>query len=195
MGTMEGKLPENILLFSRLLRASGINIGSDGVTDAISAIKILGLKSKKAFYFSLLACLTKKKEDEIIFRQAFDLFWQNPKFQEKTRNMLLPRTRVSEQEEQKEELAQRIRENLPKTEKIKKLDELEDNIIFDTSGSASDIQLNKSRDFGTMSKNELRQATDVIRNLSIHLPQKPFRRFEPRNGPTIVSSAWPEGGR
>ena len=93
---------------------------------------------------------------------------------------------VSEQEEQKEELAQRIRENLPKTEKIKKLDELEDNIIFDTSGSASDIQLNKSRDFGTMSKNELRQATDVIRNLSIHLPQKPFRRFEPRKmGPQL----------
>ena len=103
---MEGKLPENILLFSRLLRATGINIGSDGVTDAISAIKTLGLRSKRAFYFSLLACLTKKKEDEIIFRQAFDLFWQNPKFQEKTRNMLLPRTRVSEQEEQKEELAQ-----------------------------------------------------------------------------------------
>ena len=175
---MEGKLPENVLLFTRLLRASGINIGSDGVTDAISAIKTLGLKSKRAFYFSLLTCLTKKKEDEIIFRQAFDLFWQNPKFQEKTRNMLLPRTRVSEQDEKKEELAQRIRENLPKTEKIKKLDELEDNIIFDTSGSASDIQLNKSRDFGTMSKNELRQATDVIRNLSLHLPQKPFRRFE-----------------
>ena len=36
MGTMEGKLPENILLFSRLLRASGINIGSDGVNDAVS---------------------------------------------------------------------------------------------------------------------------------------------------------------
>ena len=186
MDTMEGKLPENVLLFTRLLRASGIKIGSDGVTDAISAIKTLGLKSKRAFYFSLLTCLTKKKEDEIIFRQAFDLFWQNPKFQEKTRNMLLPRTRVSEQDEQKEELAQRIRENLPKTEKIKKLDELEDNIIFDTSGSASDIQLKKSKDFGTMSKNELRQATDVIRDLSVHLPQKPFRRFEPKKmGPHL----------
>ncbi|RCL76157.1 MAG: VWA domain-containing protein [Alphaproteobacteria bacterium] len=186
MDTMEGKLPENVLLFTHLLRASGIKIGSDGVTDAISAIKTLGLKSKRAFYFSLLTCLTKKKEDEIIFRQAFDLFWQNPKFQEKTRNMLLPRTRVSEQDEQKEELAQRIRENLPKTEKIKKLDELEDNIIFDTSGSASDIQLKKSKDFGTMSKNELRQATDVIRDLSVHLPQKPFRRFEPKKmGPHL----------
>ena len=183
---MEGKLPENVLLFTHLLRASGIKIGSDGVTDAISAIKTLGLKSKRAFYFSLLTCLTKKKEDEIIFRQAFDLFWQNPKFQEKTRNMLLPRTRVSEQDEQKKELAQRIRENLPKTEKIKKLDELEDNIIFDTSGSASDIQLKKSKDFGTMSKNELRQATDVIRDLSVHLPQKPFRRFEPKKmGPHL----------
>ena len=69
---MEGKLPENILLFARLLRASGINIGSDGVTDSIAAVKTVGLKSKRAFYFSLLTCLIKKKEDEIIFRQALD---------------------------------------------------------------------------------------------------------------------------
>ena len=53
---MEGKLPENILLFARLLRASGINIGSDGATDAISAIKTLGLKSRRAFYFTVRFC-------------------------------------------------------------------------------------------------------------------------------------------
>ena len=111
---MEGKLPENVLLFTRLLRASGINIGSDGVTDSISAIKTIGLKSKRAFYFSLLACLKKKKEDEIIFRQAFDLFWQNPKFQEKTRNMLLPRTRVSEQEDQKKRACSKNQRELTK---------------------------------------------------------------------------------
>ena len=177
MNTLDGKLPENILLFTRLLRASGIRIGSEGVTDSIEAIQSVGLRSRGEFYFSLLTCLTKKKEDEIIFRQAFDLFWQNPKFQEKQRNMLLPRTRVSEKNEEKTELAKRIKENLPKTDKIKKLDQIEDNVIFDTSGSASDTQLKKSRDFGTMSKEELQQATNVIRDLSIYLPQKPSRRF------------------
>ena len=35
MDTVDGKLPENILLFARLLRASGISIGSEGVIDAI----------------------------------------------------------------------------------------------------------------------------------------------------------------
>ena len=99
MNTLDGKLPENILLFTRLLRASGIRIGSEGVTDSIEAIQSVGLRSRGEFYFSLLTCLTKRKEDEIIFRQAFDLFWQNPKFQEKQRNMLLPRTRVSENNE------------------------------------------------------------------------------------------------
>ena len=187
MDTMEGKLPENILLFVRLLRASGINIGTDRVTDSIAAIQTVGLRSRRAFYFSLLTCLTGKKEEEIIFRQAFDLFWQNPKFQEKQRNMLLPRTRASEQDEQKKELAQRIKENLPKTEKTKKLDDIEDNVIFDTSGSASDTQLEKSRDFGTMSTDELRQATNVIRDLSIHLPKKPFRRFEPKKSGSELS--------
>ena len=74
MNTVDGKLPENILLFTRLLRASGIRIGSEGVTDSIEAIQSVGLRSRGEFYFSLLTCLTKKKEDEIIFRQAFDLF-------------------------------------------------------------------------------------------------------------------------
>ena len=101
MNTADGKLPENILLFARLLRASGVSIGSEGITHSIAAAQIVGLRSRAAFYFSLLACLTKKKEEEIIFRQAFDLFWQNPKFQEKQRNMLLPRTRVSENNEEK----------------------------------------------------------------------------------------------
>jgi len=186
MNTVDGKLPENILLFARLLRASGISIGSEGITHSIAAAQIVGLRSRAAFYFSLLTCLTKKKEEEIIFRQAFDLFWQNPKFQEKQRNMLLPRTRASENNEEKQELAKRIRENLLKNEKIKKLDQIEDNLIFDTSGSASDTQLKKSRDFGSMSKAELQQATNVIRDLSIHLPQKPFRRFEPKKlGPEL----------
>ena len=126
MNTVDGKLPENILLFTRLLRASGIRIGSEGVTDSIEAIQSVGLRSRGEFYFSLLTCLTKKKEDEIIFRQAFDLFWQNPKFQEKQRNMLLPRTRVNENNEERPELAKRIKENLPKTDKIKKLDQIED---------------------------------------------------------------------
>ena len=131
---MEEKLPENILLFVRLLRASGINIGSDRVTDSIAAVKAVGLKSRSAFYFSLLTCLTRKKEEEFIFRQAFDLFWQNPKFQEKQRNMLLPRTQVSERDEQKKELAQRIRHNLPKIEKTKKGNRT---YIFDGSGGVS----------------------------------------------------------
>ena len=62
MATMEGKLPENILLFARLLRASGINIGSDGVTDSIAAVQTVGLKSRRAFYISLLTCLKKRKK-------------------------------------------------------------------------------------------------------------------------------------
>ena len=41
MNTLDGKLPENILLFTRLLRAAGIRIGAEGVTDSIEAIQIL----------------------------------------------------------------------------------------------------------------------------------------------------------
>ena len=71
---MTPKLDKNIIFFARLLRASGISIGSDSILEAIESIKLVGIKNKQSFFYALQTCLIKRPEDMKIFAQAFSLF-------------------------------------------------------------------------------------------------------------------------
>ena len=113
------KLDKNIVFFARLLRASGISIGSDSIMEAIESIKLVDIKNKKSFFYALQTCFIKRPEDMKIFAQAFSLFWQNPRFRDRMRDLLLPQTRIQNPEEEKEELAKRIQDTLSTPEKPK----------------------------------------------------------------------------
>ena len=82
-----------------------------------------------------------------IFAQAFSLFWQNPKFRDRIRDLLLPQTRMQGAEEEKEELAKRIQDTLSTPENSKSRIVEEETLLIDTTGTASDTQLFKEKDF------------------------------------------------
>ena len=172
------KLDKNVIFFARLLRASGISIGSDSILEAIESIKLVGLENKKSFFYALQTCLIKRPEDMKIFAQAFSLFWQNPKFRDRIRDLLLPQTRMQGSEEEKEELAKRIQDTLSTPEDSKSRVVEEETLLIDTSGTASDTQLFKEKDFEMMSKAELHMASQSIKELLIKIPKRPFRRSE-----------------
>ena len=65
----------------------------------------IGKRNKKSFFYALQTCFIKRPEDMKIFAQAFSLFWQNPRFRDRMRDLLLPQTRIQNPEEEKEELA------------------------------------------------------------------------------------------
>ena len=175
---MTPKLDKNIIFFARLLRASGISIGSDSILEAIESIKLVGLKNKQSFFYALQTCLIKRPEDMKIFAQAFSLFWQNPKFRDRIRDLLLPQTRMQGAEEEKEELAKRIQDTLSTPENPNSRVVEEETLLIDTTGTASDTQLFKEKDFEMMSKDELQIASRSIKELLIKLPKRPFRRSE-----------------
>ena len=172
------KLDKNVIFFARLLRASGISLGSDSILEAIESIKLVGIENKKSFFYALQTCLIKRPEDMKIFAQAFSLFWQNPKFRDRIRELLLPQTRMQGAEEEKEELAKRIQDTLSTPENSKSRVVEEETLLIDTSGTASDNQLFKDKDFEMMSKDELQMASQSIKELLIKIPRRPFRRSE-----------------
>ena len=172
------KLDKNVLFFARLLRASGISLGSDSILEAIESIKLVGIENKKSFFYALQTCLIKRPEDMKIFAQAFSLFWQNPKFRDRIRDLLLPQTHMQGAEEEKEELAKRIQDTLSTPESSKSRVVEEETLLIDTSGTASDTQLFKEKDFEMMSKAELHMASQSIKELLIKIPKRPFRRSE-----------------
>ena len=172
------KLDKNVIFFARLLRASGISLSSDSILEAIESIKLVGIENKKSFFYALQTCLIKRPEDMKIFAQAFSLFWQNPKFRDRIRELLLPQTRMQGAEEEKEELAKRIQDTLSTPENSKSRVVEEETLLIDTSGTASDNQLFKDKDFEMMSKDELQMASQSIKELLIKIPRRPFRRSE-----------------
>ena len=172
------KLDKNIVFFGRLLRASGISIGSDSILEAIETIKLVDIKNKKSFFYALQTCFIKRPEDMKIFAQAFSLFWQNPRFRDRMRDLLLPQTRIQNPKEEKEELAKRIQDTLSTPERPKERVVEEDTLLIDTSGTASDTQLFNEKDFEMMSKEEIQIASQSIKELLIKIPKRPFRRSE-----------------
>ena len=47
------KLDKNIIFFGRLLRASGISIGSESILEAIESVKLIELKKKSTLFYAL----------------------------------------------------------------------------------------------------------------------------------------------
>ena len=69
----KNKLLENFLRFIRLLRKSGVEIGSQSSIDALNSIKTLNIGNRNEFYWALHSNLINKKEDTEIFDQCFYL--------------------------------------------------------------------------------------------------------------------------
>ena len=181
------KLDKNIIFFARLLRASGISIGSDSILESIESIKLIEFTKKSTFFYALQTSLIKRPEDMKIFEQAFHLFWQNPKFQDRMRDLLLPQTQLTGNQEEKEELAKRIQETLAKPQNPKSEIDKQENLLIDASGTASETQIFKEKDFEMMSGEELKKASQSIKEILIKMPKKPFRRFEKNSLATKIS--------
>jgi len=97
-----GRLPENVVHFVRLLRATGLRVGPDRAVDCVKALEIAGTDRRDDWYWTMSAVLLSREEQRPIFDQAFQLFWRDPKLTEKMMQLLLPQTygRTPKPEEQ-----------------------------------------------------------------------------------------------
>lgn len=172
------KLDQNILLFVRLLRAVGMKVGPANVVEAVEAAQLIGLADKSIFFHGLSSCLVKTPQDREIFRQAFFLFWQNPKFQERMRDLLIPQFKNPHHETEQDTLSQRLEDALGNSD-IPDLQSDTETIEIDASGTVSDGVFFQQKDFRMMTKQEIETAVKAIKSLSLPLLKKPSRRYKP----------------
>ena len=171
------KLDQNIMLFVRLLRAIGLKLGSASMLEAIDAAKTVGVADKDFLYHALVSCLIKRREDKPLFDQAFYLFWQNPKFHERIRDLILPRLKAAgHEQEDVEPMLRRLSDALadPPDDPATTAEDVE--IDFDTEGTAADTDRLQNKDFETMSAADMRHAEQAIANLQPKLPRRSARR-------------------
>ncbi|MGH6624739.1 MAG: vWA domain-containing protein [Burkholderiaceae bacterium] len=85
-----GRLAENVMHFSRVLRTAGLPVGTDRVLLAYEALRAAPIDSRADFHAVLAACLVSRSEHRALFDQAFALFWKDPDLLGKLMKMLLP---------------------------------------------------------------------------------------------------------
>ncbi len=172
-----GFLAENILHFVRVLRAAGLPVGPAKVIDAIAAVEAVGIANRTDFREALAAVLVSRREHLVLFEQAFDLFWKNPKLLEKMVAAMLPKVggRIPEENEPPPEVPARLAEAMTPPRPPPPPED-DDEVDVDAALSFSAREVLQKKDFATMTADELREVKAMLARLTLPLPERPQRR-------------------
>ncbi len=182
-----GRLPQNLMLFARALRASGLALGPGKVLDAVRAVEAAGITRREDFYWTLHAVFVNRHKDREIFDQAFHVFWRNPRLLERMMSLVLPQFRDPGAPAQ-DPVMRRVSEALagdgPQGDAPER--EQPPEIEVDAALTWSDRELLQEKDFEQMSAEEMEQARRAIRRMRLSLGEVRTRRFRAHpHGPRI----------
>ena len=176
----EGRLPENIMNFGRVLRAAGLPIGPGQIIMAAKSVAQIGITDREIFYWTLHAVYVNRREHREIFDQAFHIFWKNPHLLERMMQMVLPTFKTEGAKTNDKEIIRRVSDALNQEDNQKqqnKADIGEQEIELDAVMTFSDTEILQDMDFEKMSAIELESARIAISRLILPLKEIPSRRY------------------
>jgi uncharacterized protein with von Willebrand factor type A (vWA) domain len=179
--TGTSRLAENIMFFARTLRAAGLPIGPGKVIDAVEAVKAAGIGDREDFYWTLHAVFVQRRDQRLIFDQAFHIFWKNPQFLKRMMAMLLPSLSYDRDDEDQEQIATRLAEALQNQQANQAAEAEpveEEEVRVDAALTYSDRELLQKMDFEKMTTAELAKTKKAIATLRLPIMDVPTRRFQ-----------------
>lgn len=179
-----GRLAENIMHFARTLRAAGLPVGPGKVLDAVRAVEVVGVRRRDDFYWALHAVFVNRRDQKMLFDQAFHVFWRNPRFLERMMGLLLPEVQaLADADAGKDrELSRRVSEALqaegPGGQEPQR-ERQEDEVEIDAALTFSPKEVFQEMDFEAMSAEEIARAKAAIQRMRLPILEVPTRRFRP----------------
>ena len=184
-----GKLADNITGFGRALRRAGVKIDSQRIALAHDAAGHVGIIDKPDLSAAFEAVMISREQDRGVFRELFDVYFQDPKVANKLLAQLLPSAQGKAEPSKRRP---RVREALAPQQKYgqqAKPTAEDKKIDFDAAMTASDIQRLQHADFNALSGSEYRLVESLARNIKLPLPQFASRRTRP--GSSGARIHWP----
>jgi uncharacterized protein len=172
-----GHIAENIAYFARALRTAGIPVGPRTVLEAVDAVHAAGISGREDFYWTLHAVFVTKRDQSILFDQAFRLFWRRRNLIEKMIQMLTPFSPLQKESSEPKPLA-RVADALFGGVRDQQSVE-KPRIELDARMSTSDMEVFRSKDFERMTALEIAEAKRQIAKLRLPLDQVTTRRWAP----------------
>jgi uncharacterized protein with von Willebrand factor type A (vWA) domain len=175
-----GRLGDNVMQFTRFLRAAGIPVGPGKALDATESLACVDIANRDDFYWTLRAVLVNRREHLELFDQAFHMFWKDPFALNQALSLLLPSSTVNKEVED-DPVLRRLSEAAqpkPKDDPEEEPEEQEQ-LEFDSVMTASLNEQLKAIDFEQMSAREIERAKRAIARMRMTSLQIPTRRLEP----------------
>jgi uncharacterized protein len=169
-----GRLLANLMHFARALREAGLPAGPGQVLAAAEAVCAVGVQNRADFYWALHSVLVSRRDQRVIFDQAFHVFWRNPELLEKMLGLMPPDLNRSGEDlhTMARRLAEALRVSAGRDARLQ-----EEKIEEDATMSFSPREALRETDFEKMSNAELAEARDAVRRLGLALAEQPTRRF------------------
>jgi uncharacterized protein len=175
-----GRFVANMVHFARALRRAGLKAGPDRALAAVEAFAEAGLPDKRDFRHAMASMFVTRPEERAVFGEVFDLFWRDPRFDERMMAMMLPAMRGVNERPAAKPGARRAAEALMDDQLRLTEDFGEDEVLeIDASATASANERLRHLDFEQMSADEMRAARRLLADLKLALPLMPLRRAAP----------------
>lgn len=184
MSASPGSLLNNLLLFGRLLRSLGLDVDAGRMIDLAQALALVQIGAKEDFYHTLRCLLVHRREDILLFDQAFALFWRQPiegpgalavstegEVRRRSRRpaVVAPPLRPTEHAAEAKNRPGQTHSDEPP--------------IVQATLTYSDREVLRRKDFGDLSPEELEAVRRMLAGLVWQLGKRRTRRFHPGQGP------------
>jgi len=170
----EGKLAENILHFARTLRSAGLPVGTSQIVDSLTAVSVIGIESRRDMYWTLRTVLVQQQSEVRLFNQAFHLYFRNPRLLERMMDLSLPAAQSQPDGRPTEAAIRRLMEATGQTQPTITEDS---EVDVDKTGSYSQIELLREKDFEQMTLAEQQEAKRLLLAEVLLLRPQITRRF------------------
>ncbi len=175
-----GRLIENVMFFARTLRAAGLPVGPGQVLTAIRAVEAVGIERRDDLYWTLHAVFVNRRDQQVLFDQAFHVFWRNPQFLRRMMSLLLPDLQIAQAPEDAKEISRRLAQALGLgMNRDVATPRKEPEVEPDAAMTWSRRELLAAKDFEKMSAEEMAEAKQAIARMSLPIMHLPTRRFRP----------------
>jgi uncharacterized protein len=183
MDGSDGYLLNNLLLFGRLLRSLGLDVDTARMLDLVQALNFIEIGNRADFYETLRCSLIHRREDIVLFDQAFELFWREP-------DPRRPGLEIKVQGEVRRSRHPAVTApplgNPPdsKTASPKKKAPANPNEppVVQATLTYSDREVLRRKDFAELTPEELEAIKRLLAELVWHLGSRQTRRFHPGEG-------------
>ena len=170
--TQPAVIGENVVHFSRILRAAGFVLGSDRIASALDVLALVGVHNRDDMHSALSSVLVDRHENQPLFDSAFRFFWDHAGTINTTTDLDTEHNTVRKLQERSINFAKLPHKIHPPSRAVKEEAKGQGDAV--ATFSAEERLYNQ--DFESMTSEEFTLASQLVRDLKLPLRKVPVRR-------------------